>query len=43
MRNEAVAFSLELVAKFGEVIDFAVISDPDRAVFVTHGHLAVGG
>ena len=37
------AFALQLAAKFGEVVDFAVVGDPDRAVFVAHGHVPIGG
>src|SRR6267154_6416502 len=42
IRGKGVAFALQLTAKFSEVIDFAVIGDPDRAVFVAHRHVAVG-
>ena len=36
-------FTLQLAAKFGKVVDFAVVGDPDGAVLVAHGHVAVGG
>ncbi len=43
IRREVVALALQLPAKFGEVVDFAVVGDPDRAVFVAHWHVPVSG
>jgi hypothetical protein len=40
--NKVVAFALQLTAKLGEIVNFAVVGDPDRAVFVAHRHVAVG-
>src|ERR1700726_4033468 len=41
--GKAVAFTLQLAAKVGKVVDLAVVRDPDRAVLVAHGHVAAGG
>src|SRR5260370_36898680 len=38
-----IGFALELTAQIGEVIDLAVVCDPHRAIFVAHGHVAIGG
>jgi hypothetical protein len=42
VRGKVVAFVLQFTAKFGEVVDFAVVGDPDRAVFVAHWHVPIG-
>ena len=36
------AFALQFPAQLGEVINLAVVGNPDRAVFVAHRHVAVG-
>ena len=36
------SLALKLATKFGEVVDFPVVSDPDGAVFVAQRHVAVG-
>src|ERR1019366_7836330 len=46
-RMETVAFGFELMTQINEVVNFAVVGDPDGAVFVrrflvTHGHVAIG-
>src|SRR4029077_524016 len=41
-RSKGVALALQLAAKFSEVVDFSVVRDPDRAVFIAHWHVAVG-
>ena len=40
--SEVMAFTLQFAAEFGEVVDFAVVGDPDRAVLVAHRHVTVG-
>src|SRR5271155_752757 len=40
--SKTVAFALQLPAKFGEVVDFAVVRDPKRAVLVAHRHVGLG-
>ncbi len=52
VRTKTMAFGFQFAAKIGEVIDLAVVSDPDGTVFVrrsrvrrllvAHGHVAVG-
>ena len=42
VRGKVVTFPLQLTAKFGEVVDFAVVRDPDRAVLVAHRHVPIG-
>ena len=38
-----IRFAFKFTAQIGEVVDLAVVGDPDRAVFVAHGHVAIGG
>ena len=40
--SEAMAFALQFAAKFGEIVNFAVVGDPDCAVFVAHRHVTIG-
>ena len=42
MRAKTVPLALEVAAQIGEVVNFAVVGNPDRAVFVAHRHVAVG-
>src|SRR5260370_17042209 len=42
-KTMGIGFALELTAQVGEVIDLAVVCDPHRAIFVAHGHVAIGG
>src|SRR5215470_17754663 len=39
---EMMAVLLQFPAQFLEVVDFAVLRDPDTAVFVRHGHMPSG-
>src|SRR5579863_10575432 len=41
--SEAVALAFEFAAQLREVVDLAVICDPDGSVFVAHRHVADGG
>ena len=40
---KAVAPGHKFPAKLGEIIDFAVVHQVDRVIFVGHGHMARGG
>src|SRR5579871_1114016 len=40
MRNETVPLAFEFGAQTGKIVDLTVVRDPDRAVFVTHRHMA---
>ncbi len=42
-KTMCVGFSFELAAQIGEVVDLAVVGDPHCAIFVAHGHVAIGG
>ena len=41
-RNEGVPFRLQLLPQIAEVVDFPVVSDPQRALRIAHRHVAVG-
>src|SRR5712672_3654535 len=41
-RGETMALGLQFLAQFAEVINFAVVGDPQAAILVAHGHVAVG-
>ena len=43
VRNKAMAFALELVAQLFEVVNLAVVRNPNRAVLIRHRHMAVCG
>src|SRR5579864_652706 len=43
VRGKTVPLTFELATKIGEIVDFAVVGDPDGAVLIAHGHVAVGG
>src|SRR3984957_21214655 len=43
MRCEFMSLALEFAAEFGEVVDFAVIGNPERAILVGHRHVAERG
>src|ERR1700693_3265388 len=38
----SVGFAFKLTAQIGEVVDFAVVGDPHRPIFVAHGHVTIG-
>ena len=42
-RKRCALVGFELVAQIGEVVDFAVVGNPHGAIFVAHGHVAIGG
>src|SRR6266478_7558333 len=42
-KTMGVGFAFELTPQIGEVVDFAVVGDPHRPIFVAHGHVAIGG
>src|SRR5579863_4802732 len=41
--GKAMALAFEFSAKLSEVVDFSVVGDPHRAVFVAHRHVADRG
>ena len=41
VRGKVVALALQLAAKFGEIVDFSVVGNPDGAVFVAHRHVPI--
>src|SRR2546429_5856801 len=43
MRSEAMTFALEFAAQHFEVVNLAVVGNPNRAVLVRYRHMAVCG
>src|SRR5258707_10213052 len=42
VRAKTMPLSLKFTSQIGEVVDFAVVGDPHRPIFVAHRHVAIG-